>query len=499
MSPVRRSLSVLLPLIVLLATCAGAQAANRYASEGGSGTACTESTPCSLVEAIGPNSDFGNDVTVEPGTYGSSSVPLSLLTAYWNEQVIHGRAGAPAPVVYVTTPDPLPSVPYTPPGYGFNTNKGSLTHLDIRVIGTATTFFGVSVVGSSMDHVRVTGNARWGACTGHVNMTNVLCQSSWPAAAGIGLFVAGSGPLTFNYTYRNVTAISSGVGGTGLDVSINDFIVENLTVVNSIFDGAGADIRTESNGNGGAALNLSASNSNYPVLSAGANTTVTPNTTNGNQATPATFADAASLDFRPAPGSPTVDGGMDDPANGTTDLAGSARIQGLRTDIGAYESSFLGASPPEPKVPTVLTGLKALTKKFASAKSGNAFRPASKRPRTRKGEKPVGTLINFTLNQPDTVNFTLERGTSGRKSGSKCVKKTRGNAAKKKCTRYVAVKGTESVVGVVGKNTVWFTGRWKEKTLPAGSSFVMRGTPIKASTGNEPGVLSPRPIKTFPK
>jgi hypothetical protein len=79
------------------------------------------------------------------------------------------------------------------------------------------------------------------------------------------------------------------------------------------------------------------------------------------------------------------------------------------------------------------------------------------------------------------------------------VKKTSSNKSKKKCTYYKTVRGTEKVTGLkAGSNSIWWTGRWQKKALAAGG-YSLRGTPIKASTGNEPGVLDPRPVKILPK
>ena len=47
---------------------------------------------------------------------------------------------------------------------------------------------------------------------------------------------------------------------------------------------------------------------------------------------------AGPSDFHLLPGSPAIDAGVNDPADGPTDLDGHARIQGTAPDLGAYEA-----------------------------------------------------------------------------------------------------------------------------------------------------------------
>jgi len=88
-----------------------------------------------------------------------------------------------------------------------------------------------------------------------------------------------------------------------------------------------------------------------------------------NQTAPPVFVDAAGGDFHQRLGSPTIDAGVNDPANGTTDLEGEPRAYGGPnlfplcgggtasppvTDIGAYEEIYAIAVPaiscPRPRI-----------------------------------------------------------------------------------------------------------------------------------------------------
>jgi hypothetical protein len=68
-----------------------------------------------------------------------------------------------------------------------------------------------------------------------------------------------------------------------------------------------------------------------------------PATDTDNTAVDPEFADAEHGDFRLFATSPLIDAGLQDPAGGltATDLDGAPRTQGVRVDIGAYESGIV--------------------------------------------------------------------------------------------------------------------------------------------------------------
>jgi 6-phosphogluconolactonase (cycloisomerase 2 family) len=105
-------------------------------------------------------------------------------------------------------------------------------------------------------------------------------------------------------------------------------------------------------------------------------------------------------------------------------------------------------------LPTI-SGLSLTNKKFAVA--------ARKRAKLKRG-----SAFRYTLSENATVKFTIERKTSGRKSGKKCVKKTKKNRSKKKCTLFKGA-GSLSAAGKAGKNTTRFSGKVKSKKLKPGS------------------------------
>ena len=97
MSGFSRSL-VLLTLAVVLAIPGAAQAAQRYASPAGSGTACTQATPCDLDTAVEDAAVVdGDEVIVTPGSY--NLVNLTIADAI----TLHGQALQPTPTINVSS------------------------------------------------------------------------------------------------------------------------------------------------------------------------------------------------------------------------------------------------------------------------------------------------------------------------------------------------------------------------------------------------------------
>ncbi len=79
-----------------------------------------------------------------------------------------------------------------------------------------------------------------------------------------------------------------------------------------------------------------------------------------------------------------------------------------------------------------------------------------------------GTKISFTLSEPATVTFKVDRVFRGVRKGRRCVARTarrRGRA----CTRYVPVKGTLVQAGAAGANRIAFDAKLGGKRLAPGA------------------------------
>jgi hypothetical protein len=295
-------------------------------------------------------------------------------------------------------------------------------------------------------------------------------------------------------TLRNVTAVASGSGARGLQILATAQPAPfNITSVkNSVFRGDAADVVIDPGTPGG--LNppgcmigidlfciilpatspgdLTIDHSNFRTVSGG-----TLNAASGvNQSADPKFADAAAGDFHPLSGSPLIDAGVDDPANGPLDFDGKARKLGAAVDIGAFESD-----PPPPQQPVQvdrtaprLTAIGITNKTFAVGSGPTVVNARAKR----------GTTFVYTLSEPATVAISIQRAQPGRRKGRNCVKPTKKNRKARKCTRFVTMaKLTRS--GARGVNAVPFSGRIGTKALKPGkyrATFAARDAAGNLST-----------------
>jgi hypothetical protein len=66
------------------------------------------------------------------------------------------------------------------------------------------------------------------------------------------------------------------------------------------------------------------------------------------------------------------------------------------------------------------------------------------------------------------VTFRVQRATSGRRVGGRCVAPRRSNRGRRACVRYVTLRGSFSMRGRSGANVVRFTGRLRGHRLAPG-------------------------------
>jgi hypothetical protein len=171
-----------------------------------------------------------------------------------------------------------------------------------------------------------------------------------------------------NVTLRNVTAIG-GTYGVAFDSGTGSPSTFNVTATNVIAQhtgGTGADVQAAARTtNSSSVINLN--HSNYatrdqivcgtPPCTA---TVTDPNAAGAfNQTAAPLFVNAATGDFHQAVGSPTIEAGINDAANGTSDIDGQQRAIGT-TDIGADElgratSTVVSCSPGSLTTPSSTT------------------------------------------------------------------------------------------------------------------------------------------------
>jgi hypothetical protein len=174
----------------------------------------------------------------------------------------------------------------------------------------------------------------------------------------------------------------------------------------------------------------------------------------GNQTAAALFVNSEGSDYREAAGAPTIDAGVADQL-GPLDLGGNPRMLGGAPDIGAFE--FV---PP-------VAQIQSLAVKPGTFRAGNVTGALASR--KKKAAAPVGATVSYALSAAGTAEFSIERQTTGRKAGKKCVKQTATNKTHKKCSSYKLLKGSFSAAGAAGTNSFKFSGKLGGRILKPGS------------------------------
>jgi hypothetical protein len=252
------------------------------------------------------------------------------------EVTIRGAAGQPRPVIF------------TSGGLSTYCNSypcGGISDLDIELTGNPF-FAGLSAYGS-VDHVLVHSHADGTACEvrpAQQTISDTLCIADGKGAALRMDVTFGGGFKGLGFALRNDTFYASKAGGgDGATLSVDNggsgAGALQITATNTIIRGSATDIVThpEASGGGSQALTVTLDHSNYATVNTSLGGTVTPANTATNQAAAPLFVNASGDDLHEAAGSPTIDAGATDPANGTTDLDANPRTIGPATDIGAYE------------------------------------------------------------------------------------------------------------------------------------------------------------------
>jgi hypothetical protein len=315
--------TVLLGAGLAVGTTASAAAA-LYASPNGSGTGCTQAAPCGLPIALGQAAG-GDDVyaIADQGDYTFSS-SLNTPNVALHLHGFNGRAR-----LIFTSGQLLLS-------------EGTADTLYVEG-HTGQTTFDIEP-GASADHVFVKGTSNGHACfMQDATFTNSICWAS--SAASTGTELDGSNTLrndTFIGGHEDALALL-GRNSRCSCPSVTDNIVNVIARASS----GGNDLSILAQ-DVPTTINTSSSNYSTVFQDPGSGAAITLNETSKQTAAPV-FVDATAGDFHQASGSPTIDTGVNDGANGTTDLDGNPRTVNGTTDIGAYESAA-AAAPPDTEI-----------------------------------------------------------------------------------------------------------------------------------------------------
>jgi hypothetical protein len=338
LSPLRLAAIAALAL-ALGATPASAAPAARYATPNGSGTACTQKAPCDVQEAFG-KATAEAQVFIGAGDYHLSkkledpgTVPVH----------VHGIGGTPRLIFTGNT------------GVWSYNGGSTLENLYVESDGDAVNLINGGTIDRIVAHA--TGdNAR--ACFGRfATVTNSTCWATGTNGVGYEAYENELDPVD-QTSLRNVTAIAPGAGGVAVQENGAQGHSAFMYMINVIARGGpgAADLETLTDGAPGSSAKIVTRNSNYETDAhiGGKAHDVTPDPS--DQTDKPAFVDPAHGDFHQACGSPTVDKGREDPANGLNDLDGDRRKLGAATDIGADEFVAGPASATASPAAVKLTG-----------------------------------------------------------------------------------------------------------------------------------------------
>jgi hypothetical protein len=315
-----------------------------YASPQGAGSACTQGQPCAIKVAL-ETASSGDTVIVsgDEGSYGQPGSPVSEKLSIKNGVTVRGAPGQQRPEVFSSAMVAI--------GLGSGGEGQRLSDIEIKDSANS----GTAVLGSgTIDHVIAeASNGGIGCSTGPATtIADSICSGQYGVrdnVTGIGLWTLSMRNDTIYAAREAVSLVSS---GPGLEV----------TAVNTILHGATLDIGAEQTG-GSVAVTLE--HSNYATVSTEGGATITAPGSATNQIAPPLFVAASEGNLREASESPTIDAGVNDPANGETDLDGNQRTRPGRlscsgpeppaiTDIGAYEFSPVAPPCPPPSPPNTM-------------------------------------------------------------------------------------------------------------------------------------------------
>ena len=119
-----------------------------------------------------------------------------------------------------------------------------------------------------------------------------------------------------------------------------------------------------------------------------------------------------------------------------------------------------GAPPPDTTRP-VFISLGLSPKTFRAASRGGSI------------AAPVGTRVSYRLSEAGSARFRVDRAAAGRRSGRRCVRRTRRNRRARRCTRYIAGKRRFTRTSTAGVNSFRFTGRIGGRKLRVGSYWLV--------------------------
>jgi len=321
----------------------GASGASLYATPDATVHAapCPDSNPCRLDTAMAAAAN-GDTVIVAPGDYyATGTTPYGPLPQVLAGRKLVGESKSDPPVIHSKlTANATAALDVV--------GTGKAEDLILKVADQAGNFYATGVIvsgGGGVNRLLVdvdTSGDTASACASLGGLfTNTVCsvRGTGPNSTALSSPVSGSNATT---NVVNVTAISRSPNSLGVRVGTGTPNSNLMFLSNSIAQGETSDLRVTTNvSTPGGTATIDVDHSNWATQDTSGAGTEQIVDSGGNQAGMSAaeplFRDAAQVDFREAPGSPTIDAGIELSVAGNFALGGQPRIGGTLTDIGAYE------------------------------------------------------------------------------------------------------------------------------------------------------------------
>jgi hypothetical protein len=123
--------------------------------------------------------------------------------------------------------------------------------------------------------------------------------------------------------------------------------------------------------------------------------------------------------------------------------------------------------PPDP-IPAVVAPDTVAPNVRSLVFSASAFAALGHGGSIARKRPPLGTRISYTLSEPATLRFAVQRARAGRKVSGRCKAVTRRNRKRARCTRFATLRGSFTHSGQTGTNSFRFSGRLRGKKLRPG-------------------------------
>jgi len=325
-------------------------------------------------------------------------------------------------------------------------------------------------------------------------ITGNRSESAGTGALGAGIEVSGAAA-----TIRSSTIAGNVVDGNGTPaqggglavVSGGNVSLERATVAGNVAEDVGANQGVANIWRDGTAtINATRSIVADGIAPAGSNTEncAVPITSQGMNVEDRNQCGFGAADRRGVPaglgvlanyGGPTNTRSITQPSP-AFDFAGDCAIADQRglgpafaaCDAGAFElqagdpvdgspppGSGGGNGTPFDELPAELGDYGLSRTTFAAARRGGSVAAKA----ALRAKPKVGTIVGYSLSEPATLTFTVERVKGGRRVAGSCKKPTRKNRKRPKCD--LPLKGSFADAGEAGANRFKFTGRLNGKAL----------------------------------